>query len=131
MIGYATVGTNDLPRAAAYYDQLFATINARRVFTSDQGVVWALSRISAGFGVFLPFDGQPATVGNGSMVALAMLTREQVDAFFAKAIELGGVDEGQRTHNDRFYVNYFRDPEGNKIGVYHMVERRKKRRPWQ
>lgn len=130
MIGYATVGTNDLPKAVAYYDSLFASIHAKRVFASEQGVVWALSRISAGFGVFKPFNGQPATVGNGAMVALAMLSREQVDLFFAKAIELGGIDEGQRDHNDRFYVNYFRDPEGNKIGVYYMVERRKRRRSW-
>ncbi len=130
MIGYATVGTNDLPKAVAYYDSLFASINAKRVFSSEKGVVWSLSRISAGFGVFVPFNGQPATVGNGAMVALAMLSREQVDTFFNKAIELGGLDEGQRDHNDRFYVNYFRDPEGNKIGVYYMVERRKKRRGW-
>lgn len=128
MIGYATVGTNNLPLATAFYDKLFESINAKRVFVSEQGVVWSLSRISAGFGVFLPHDGQPATVGNGSMVALAMLSREQVDVFFAKAIALGAADEGQRDHNDRFYVNYFRDLEGNKLGVYYMAERRMKRR---
>lgn len=128
MIGYATVGTNDLVKAAAYYDQLFDSIYAQRVFSSERGIVWALSRISAGFGVFLPHDGQPATVGNGSMVALAMMNQKQVDVFFAKALELGGTDEGQRERDERFYVNYFRDPEGNKIGVYHMVERRQKRR---
>jgi predicted lactoylglutathione lyase len=128
MIGYATVGTNNLPLAAAFYDKLFESINAKRVFVSEQGVVWSMSRISAGFGVFLPHDGQPATVGNGSMVALAMLSREQVDNFYAKAISLGATDEGQRDHNDRFYVNYFRDLEGNKLGVYYMTERRLKRR---
>jgi predicted lactoylglutathione lyase len=62
------------------------------------------------------------------MVALAMLSREQVDNFYAKAISLGATDEGQRDHNDRFYVNYFRDLEGNKLGVYYMTERRIKRR---
>jgi predicted lactoylglutathione lyase len=128
MIGYATVGTNNLPLATAFYDKLFESINAKRVFVSEQGVVWSMSRISAGFGVFLPHDGQPATVGNGSMVALAMLSREQVDNFYAKAISLGATDEGQRDHNDRFYVNYFRDLEGNKLGVYYMTERRLKRR---
>lgn len=128
MIGYATVGTNNLPLATDFYDKLFASINAKRVFVSEQGVVWSLSRISAGFGVFVPHNGQPATVGNGSMVALAMLSREQVDTFYAKAIALGATDEGQRDHNERFYVNYFRDLEGNKLGVYYMAERRKKRR---
>ena len=107
MIGYVTVGTNDLPRAITYYDDLFAEINAKRVFSNEQGVVWSISRIHAGFGVFLPFNGQPASAGNGSMVALAMLSKEHVDRFFAKAIALGGSDEGQRDHNARFYVELF------------------------
>jgi predicted lactoylglutathione lyase len=128
MIGYVTVGTNDLARAIAYYDELFATINAKRVFANEQGVVWSISRIHAGFGVFVPFDGQPASVGNGSMVALAMLSREHVDRFHAKAIALGGRDEGQRDHNERFYVNYFRDLDGNKVAAYYMAERRRRRR---
>ena len=128
MIGYVTVGTNDLERAAAFYDALFATISGKRVFASPQGVVWSLSRISPGFGVFIPFDGNPATNCNGSMVALAMLSKQHVDDFYAKAISLGAVDEGQRDHNARFYINYFRDLDGNKLGAYFMEERRTKRR---
>ena len=93
MIGYVTVGTNDLERAKAFYDALFATISGKRVFDSPQGVVWSLSRISPGFGVFIPHDGKPATTCNGSMVALAMLSKKHVDDFYAKAIMLGGTDE--------------------------------------
>ncbi|MBK9624713.1 MAG: VOC family protein [Rhodocyclaceae bacterium] len=128
MIGYVTVGTNDLARATAFYDALFATISGKRVFASPQGVVWSLSRISPGFGVFIPFDGKPATNCNGSMVALAMLSKKHVDDFYAKAISLGAIDEGQRDHNARFYINYFRDLDGNKLGAYYMEERRTKRR---
>lgn len=128
MIGYVTVGTNDLPRAAAFYDALFASIKGKRVFFNEQGVVWSLSRISAGFGVFRPFDGKPATNCNGSMVALAMLNTEQVDRFYELALKLGAKDEGQRDHNERFYINYFRDLDDNKLGVYFMNERRRKRR---
>ena len=100
MIGYVTVGTNDLERAKAFYDALFATISGKRVFDSPQGVV----------------------------VALAMLSKKHVDDFYAKAIMLGGTDEGQRDHNARFYINYFRDLDGNKLGAYYMEERRTKRR---
>ncbi len=128
MIGYVTVGTNDLPRAVAFYDALFGSINGKRVFASEQGVVWSLSRISPGFGVFIPHDGKPATTCNGSMVALAMLSKKHVDEFYQRALSLGATDEGQRDHNTRFYINYFRDLDGNKLGTYYMQERRNKRR---
>jgi len=70
--GYVTVGTNDLERAAAFYDQLFAVIGAGRFMEEDRFVAWAVSPETPGFAATKPFDEKPATVGNGMMVALAV-----------------------------------------------------------
>ena len=69
MIGYATLGTNDLPRAAAFYDALLAEIGAKRWWDSERGIAWTVAMDKPALGVMKPFDGQPASVGNGVMVA--------------------------------------------------------------
>ena len=123
MIGYVTVGTNDMPRATAYYDALLGTIGAGRVYEGDTFVAWGTSSEAPAISVTKPFDGNPATVGNGVMVALAMRNSEQVDAFHAKALELGGSDEGAPGPRvDNFYVGYFRDLDGNKLNAFCIVD---------
>lgn len=128
MIGFVTVGTNDLPRAGTFYDRLFEIIHGHRVFSSELGTLWSLSHISPGFGVFTPGDGLPATACNGSVVGLAMVSRENVDKLYEQALALGAQasDAGpHRTqHPERFYIRYFRDLDGNKLGVYFMDEYR-------
>lgn len=121
MIGYVTLGTNDLPRAAAFYDALFASIGVGRQWEFERAIGWGPSSQAPSLSVIKPFDGQPATVGNGVMIALAMPSREAVDAFHAKAIELGGTDEGQPgpRGSGTYYGSYFRDLDGNKIAAYH------------
>jgi catechol 2,3-dioxygenase-like lactoylglutathione lyase family enzyme len=122
MIGYVTVGTNDLPRAAVFYDALLATLRAKRIWESDGGIGWA-GRNGITFSALKPFNGQPATVGNGVMVALSMKGKDAVDAFYAKAIELGATDEGAPgLRGENFYGAYFRDPDGNKLCVYFVVK---------
>ena len=119
MIGYVTVGTNDLPRAVAFYDKLFAIIGAGRFMEEDGFVAWAASANSSGFAVTRPFDGNPATVGNGMMVALVVDSKERVHEMYDKAIELGATDEGPPgPRGDNFYAGYFRDLEGNKLNVF-------------
>ncbi|TXH45863.1 MAG: VOC family protein [Burkholderiaceae bacterium] len=119
MIGYALFGTNDLPRAVAFYDQLFDSLGVQHVWESDRGVAWNLPGQSASFGVILPFDGQPATVGNGCMIALAMKDRAQVDALYAKALSLGATDEGPAgPRGEGFYAGYVRDLDGNKLNFF-------------
>ena len=119
MIGYVTVGTNDLPRAVAFYDELFAIIGAGRFMEEDGFVAWAASANSSGFAVTRPFDGNPATVGNGMMVALVVDSKERVHEMYDKAIELGATDEGPPgPRGDNFYAGYFRDLEGNKLNVF-------------
>ena len=123
MIGYTTLGTNDLPRAVAFYDDLFGLIGARRVTDFlGKGQGWGNGKGKPLFGVIRPYDGQPASVGNGTMVAVPASDKAQVDALHAKALALGGADEGAPgARGDNFYGGYFRDLDGNKLVVFCMT----------
>jgi catechol 2,3-dioxygenase-like lactoylglutathione lyase family enzyme len=121
MIGYVTLGTQNLARAAAFYDALLSTIGASRYMESDRFIAWAVSPTTPSLAVALPFDGKPATVGNGTMVALVVDSRAKVDALHKKALELGATDEGPvGARGDGFYAGYFRDPDGNKLNAFCM-----------
>ena len=122
MLAYATIGTNDLPRAAAFYDALLAEIGGKRLMEEpDYFIAWGTGQDGAGLGVTIPFDKRPATVGNGCMVALQASSREQVDTVYRKALELGGTDEGAPGQRfDGFYAAYFRDLDGNKLNCCYM-----------
>ncbi len=128
MIGYVTLGTNDLPRAVAYYDALFGSIGIGRFMEEeDYFVAWAPNPDAPSVAVSVPFNKEPATVGNGVMVALFMESPEQVDALYNKALELGGTDEGKpgfrpEENTKGFYAGYFRDLDGNKLNAFCMVE---------
>jgi catechol 2,3-dioxygenase-like lactoylglutathione lyase family enzyme len=121
MIGYVTLGTNDLPRAAAFYDALLAELGAKRFMEGETFIAWAVSPEQPSLGVIKPFDGKPASVGNGVMVALAVDAPAKVDALYAKAISLGATDEGKPgPRGGNFYAAYFRDLDGNKLNVFHF-----------
>ena len=121
MIGYVTLGTNDIEKAAAFYDRLLAEIDAKRFMETDSFIAWSTNPTGPALSVIKPFDGKPATVGNGVMVALAMDSREKVDALHRKALELGARDEGAPgPRGENFYAGYFRDPDGNKLNAFHM-----------
>ncbi|MBV1774696.1 VOC family protein [Burkholderiaceae bacterium DAT-1] len=118
MMAYVLVGTNDLSRAVSFYEALFDGLDAKRVWESDRGIAWSNSPSAPGLGVILPFNEEPATVGNGSMVALHMPSREWVDKLHAKALALGGTDEGAPgERGPGFYAGYFRDLDGNKLNA--------------
>ncbi len=122
MIGYVTLGTNDLPRAVAFYDALMAELGARRIMETDQFVAWGVSMDRPGLSVTIPYDGKPATVGNGVMVALVVDSPEQVNAVHAKALALGGTDEGAPgARSEAFYAGYFRDLDGNKLNAFCLI----------
>lgn len=122
MIGYVTVGTNDLPRAIAFYEKLLGSIGASRIFESEQGVAWNNGPMSPGLGVMKPFDGQPATIGNGTMIALVMDSKAKVNEFHKMALSLGAKDEGAPgPRSDTFYAGYFRDFDGNKLAAFYMT----------
>jgi catechol 2,3-dioxygenase-like lactoylglutathione lyase family enzyme len=116
VISYTTIGTNDLERASAFYDDLLGLLAAKRAMSFPRGHVWGRDDGGAMFGVLTPFDGQPATVGNGVMITLSCNAPEQVDALHAKALALGGRDEGAPGQRfDGFYAAYCRDLDGNKL----------------
>jgi len=124
MIGYVTLGTNDLDKAVAFYDELFSSIGATRFFETEQFVAWSVSPEQPGISVTKPFNGEPATVGNGSMLAIVLDSPEKVDAFYHKAIELGATCEGKpgpRGEMTGFYAGYFRDLDGNKLNAFHLA----------
>jgi len=121
MIGYITVGTNDLQKAVAFYDALLAEVGAGRFMEEERFIAWAVAPDQPAFSVCLPYDGNAATVGNGTMIALAVDSSEKVDAVYAKAMALGAADEGPPgTRMDGFYAGYFRDLDGNKLNVFYM-----------
>ena len=123
MIGYTMVGTNDLDAAATFYDALFGEAGGKRVMENERMVLWGWGKGAPMFGVVKPFDGNPATVGNGTMIAILADTQEQVRNVFDKAMELGGTDEGApgwRGDPGGFYGAYFRDLDGNKLCVYRI-----------
>ncbi len=121
MIGYVTLGTNDLERAAAFYDELLKELGGKRMMESETFIAWSAGEGSPGIGLTRPYDGNDATVGNGVMVALTARDRDQVDALHALALALGGTDEGAPgPRGGDFYAGYFRDPDGNKLNVFHM-----------
>lgn len=119
MIGFVTVGTNDMDRAAAFYDALFATIGAKRLSDNERFKAWGMAPGTPRVAVVKPYDGSTATTGNGTMVALAMESRDQVNAMHAKALSLGGADEGAvGLRGETFYAGYFRDLDGNKFVAF-------------
>ena len=121
MIGYVTMGTNDLARAAKFYDELLSGIGAGRVMESERFVAWATGPGQPMLLAMKPFNGQPATVGNGMMVSLAVGSQENVDAMYKKAISLGSQDEGAPgNRGGSFYGAYCRDLDGNKICFFTM-----------
>lgn len=119
MIGYVSIGTNNFAAASEFFDKLFASIGAGRIFEIETFIVWAARPVGPGVALTLPYDGQPATAGNGTMVAIVMDLHEKVDAFHARALQLGATDEGQPgSRGDNFYAAYFRDLDGNKFNAY-------------
>ena len=115
-----TLGSNDIARAAGFYDQLLGLLGAGRYMESDRFVAWSVGPGKPSLGVIKPFDGKPATVGNGSMVSLVVDSNEKVDAVHRKALELGATDEGAPgpRGTSGFYAAYFRDLDGNKINCF-------------
>ncbi len=126
MLGYAMYGTNDQARANAFYDKIFGAVGIGRLMEfPNGGIAWGVSFGVPMLAVGKPYDGQPATVGNGAMMALVMDSRAKVDAIYAAAMAAGGSDEGAagvrgEEGPQAFYGAYFRDPDGNKLCAFRV-----------
>jgi catechol 2,3-dioxygenase-like lactoylglutathione lyase family enzyme len=118
---YLTLGTKELTRAARFYDAALAPLGFVRRATETTEVGYGLpDDRRTRLWITRPYDGMPATVGNGTMLALPAPSREAVDAFHKAALEAGGTDEGApglRPYGPTFYAAYVRDPDGNKLSA--------------
>ena len=118
MIGYVTLGTNDLPRAAAFYDAIGTELGVRRFLERDTFITWGKPG-GVGIMVTKPYDGKAASVGNGVMVAFVARDKAHVDRIHQLAMRLGAQDEGPPgPRGGGFYGAYFRDPDGNKLNAF-------------
>ena len=122
MIGYATIGTNDLEKATTFYDKVLEPLGGRRTFAMGDRMQFYGGKGSPGMlAIAKPYDEAPATAGNGSMFGLPAASREAVDAAHAAALAAGGTCEGTPgPRTDNFYGAYFRDLDGNKVCVFKM-----------
>lgn len=121
MIGYTTLGTNDFDKAVAFYDEVLACFGAQQMVKNDRICIWTDGSPGGMVSVCKPYDEQPATVGNGVMIALNGGNKEKVQEVYEKALSLGATSEGEpgfRGDGDIFYGAYFRDLDGNKLAVY-------------
>jgi predicted lactoylglutathione lyase len=121
MIGYVTLGTNDLERAAVFYDAIAAEMGTKRMMEWPGAIAWGTPGGGAGIGLTRPFDGEAASVGNGVMVALEASSRDQIHRLHEIALAHGGTCDGPPgPRGDTFYAAYFRDPDGNKLNAFMM-----------
>lgn len=119
MIGYITLGSNDLATAGKFYDALFKIIGAKRTMDFDTYIAWSDDPAATSFSIIKPFNKKKATGGNGTMISLAAKNPAQVKKIYDKAIALGGKDEGAPgPRSDTFYGAYFRDLDGNKLSAF-------------
>jgi catechol 2,3-dioxygenase-like lactoylglutathione lyase family enzyme len=126
MLGYITLGSNDIDRSKAFYSSLVSVIGGKELMKfSDTFILYGVGMDKPAIAITKPYNGESASGGNGNMAAIVVLDRDKVDALHAKALELGGTcdgppglrgDEGPMA----FYAAYFRDPDGNKLCAYRM-----------
>ena len=118
MIMHICFGTRDLEKAGKFYDALTAVLGVSRTATVDRSIYYGSSGNGIAFAVTLPFDGNPATFGNGTMATIGAADRDQVDRLHAAALANGGTDEGAPgVRANGHYCAYWRDPDGNKMNA--------------
>ena len=119
MIGYLMIGTNDLKKSARFYEELFKDMGVIRAYETEELVSWNFGEGTTLFTITKPYNNNPATVGNGIMVALKVEKTTEVDRLHDKALKQGGVSEGDPGPRGKgFYAAYFRDLDGNKLNFF-------------
>lgn len=119
MIAYAMVGTKDLPKASVFFDKVLSVVGAKRLMEDEKFVVWGTSMDEPSFSACLPFNGDVAQPGNGTMISFGADSPEKVDELYKAALENGATCEGEPgPRGDMFYAGYFRDLDGNKFNAF-------------
>ena len=123
MISHTTLGTNDLPRSEKFYDDFLPFLNGKKLMKTDRAIFYSFGENSSKLAISLPFDGSPATQGNGTMVAFTVPSIEKVKEIHSKAISLGASNEGDpgERYDGLYYGAYIRDLDGNKISIFHLL----------
>lgn len=124
MLSHTTLGTNDLARAESFFDAFLPLVGGSRHIKTDRAVFYSFGDGSSKLAISMPFNGKPATHGNGTMVAFSAHSTEEVDALHAKALALGASNEGEPgpRYNGMYYGAYFRDFDGNKFAIFYLPE---------
>ncbi len=121
MIGYVTIGVSDMEKAKAFWTELLEPLGVSMLMDMGRIALMGTGMDAPMLAVCIPYDEGEPNPGNGNMVAFAAGSRENVDKLYARALELGGTDEGPAGERmPTFYGGYFRDPDGNKAVFYHM-----------
>ncbi|MBT6036263.1 MAG: VOC family protein [Kordiimonadaceae bacterium] len=121
MIGYTMVGTKEIKKAGAFFDNVLGVLGAKRSMDHDNFIVWSVTPDQPSFSVCLPHNGEAASVGNGVMTAFNAMSPKQVKEVYDCALENGGTTEGEPgERSDGFYAAYFRDADGNKFAVFNF-----------
>lgn len=119
MIGYTMVGVKDIKKSTAFYDQVLGALGATRKMTYDKFVLWNTGADKPSFSICIPYDQNPATIGNGSMIAFPVSGPDEVNKVYDCALKNGAADEGAPgIREGGYYMGYFRDLDGNKLAVY-------------
>ncbi|MEH6522917.1 VOC family protein [Sulfitobacter sp.] len=123
MIGYTTIGVSDMESAKKFYCDLFADKGAKVAIDAGRIAFIGTERGEPMLAVCEPYDKEAPTPGNGVMVAFTVKEKQEADALYARALELGATCDGppgQRVP-DRFYGAYVRDPDGNKLCFFQFA----------
>ena len=118
-LAHVTFGTTDLERGSRFYDGIMAEYGGNRAFERDTAVGWAFPDGGPSIGICLPYDGNEASFGNGTMFAVMAKDEDQVRRVHAAALAGGGSCEGPPgPRANGFYAAYYRDPDGNKMNTF-------------
>ena len=121
MLGYVTIGVNDMQRAVEFYDGLLGEVGGSQLMGMDRIKFYGTKEGGAMLAICIPFDENDQKPGNGNMIAIPGGSRDGVDKLYAKAIELGATDEGPPGERmPVFYGAYVRDLDGNKLCFFEM-----------
>ena len=125
ILDFVMVGSNDYKKSSEFYDAIFEPLKLKKIVTTDRYIGYGHSSEPGDvkFYVTKPRNGEPATYGNGTMLAFLADTREAVDKFHEIAIKNGAVNEGlPGVRKDGNYYAYVRDIDGNKISAKYILK---------
>lgn len=112
-VNYVVLGTNNMDASIEYYDALFEETSLNRVASTDRMTYWQCEELA--FALAIPFDEQPATNGNGTMIGFSAGSTDEVKRLHKKAVELGGTSEGEPNQRGPYFSAYVRDLDRNKL----------------